>query len=129
MPQSRNRPSASDWEPKFLESLRRFANVREACRVAGVSRSMVYARRGKAKKFREAWDDAIEEALDNIELAVVSASLKGDMATARWFLSRRRPQVYGDRVAMEHTGRDGDPLIPRVEVVWQTAESEKSDAP
>ena len=56
------------------------------------------------------WAEAEEQALDAIELAVTNASLQGDMQTARWFLSRRRPEKWGDRLALEHTGKDGGPI-------------------
>ena len=105
-----------EWEPRFLESLSTFANVSQACKDAGVGRTTVYQRRGRVDLFRTKWDQAIEEAIDGIELAVVSASLHGDMATARWFLSRRRPQVYGDRMALEHHGKDGGPVVVTVDL-------------
>ncbi len=95
----------------MLESLSEFANVSQACKDAGVGRSTVYQRRDKDDLFRAQWDAAIEEAIDGIELAVTKAALDGDMQTARWFLSRRRPQVYGDRMALEHHGKDGGPVV------------------
>ena len=73
-------------------------------------------RRKKVAAFAAKWDAAIEEAIDGIELAVTNASLQGDMATARWFLSRRRPQVYGDRMALEHQGKDGGPVVVTVDL-------------
>ena len=93
-----------------------FANVSLACKDAGVGRTTVYQRRERVDLFRTKWDQAIEEAIDGIELAVFSASLHGDMATARWFLSRRRPQVYGDRMALEHHGKDGGPVVFTLEL-------------
>ena len=62
------------------------------------------------QKEAHAFADAIEEAIDAIELAVTEAARGGDMQTARWFLSRRRPQVWGDKLAMEHSGKDGGPI-------------------
>ena len=50
------------------------------------------------------------------------------MLTARWLLSRRRPQVYGDRMALEHTGPGGSPIFPTVEVVWHDAPGKPADA-
>ena len=86
------------------------ANVSQAARDAGISRPAVYVWREKSDAFRAKWDDAIEEAIDAIELAVTNAALQGDMQTARWFLSRRRPQVWGDKLSLEHSGKDGGPI-------------------
>ena len=101
---------ARPWEKRFLVSLSTHCNITQAPRDAGVARRTVYDRRDASPDFEANWDDAIETALDAIEIAVYTESLKGDMQTARWFLSRRRPQVYGDRMAMEHSGKDGGPM-------------------
>ena len=110
------RARVQDWEPRFLESLAFHANVSQASRDAGIDRATVYRRRRRTPSFAAKWDAAIEEAIDGIELAVTNASLHGDMATARWFLSRRRPQVYGDRMALEHHGKDGGPVVFTLEL-------------
>ena len=118
---------ARKWEKAFLASLAKFANVSEACRAAGVGRTTVYVRRAESEAFHAEWNTAIETALDSIELAVITASLKGDMQTARWFLSRRRPQVYGDKVALEHSGAvQSEPV--KLEVEWHgTGEGDDAD--
>ncbi len=104
------RARVRDWEPRFLESLSTHCNVSQACREAGVTRTTVYRRRENVPAFDAKWDEAVETALDAIEIAVFTASISGDMQTARWLLSRRRPQVYGDRMALEHSGKDGGPI-------------------
>ena len=99
-----------------MEALRAHANVSAAARAAGIRRETAYMRRKKVPSFAAKWDAAIEEAIDGIELAVTRAALQGDMQTARWFLSRRRPQVYGDRMALEHHGKDGGPVVVTVDL-------------
>ena len=107
---------AREWQRVFLEKLRIHANISAACRAAGISREAAYKRRKHVRSFAAKWDAAIEEAIDGIELAVTNASLQGDMATARWFLSRRRPHIYGDRMALEHHGKDGGPVVFTLEL-------------
>ncbi len=118
----------SEWEPKFVQALAVHAVVGRAAKDAGIARSTAYLRREKSSRFRAQWDEALEEALDSIELAVFTTARQGDMPTARWLLSRRRPQVYGDRVALEHTGPDGAPIFPTVEVIWHDAPGKPADA-
>ena len=108
---------ARPWEKRFLTSLARYCNITQAAKDAGVGRRTVYDRRDASPDFAEKWDEALEEALDAVELAVYTESLKGDMQTARWFLSRRRPQVWGDKLALEHSGPGGDSIPLDVKVI------------
>ena len=108
---------ARPWEKRFLVSLSTHCNITQAARDAGVARRTVYDRRDASPDFEANWNAAIETALDAIEIAVYTAALSGDMQTARWFLSRRRPQVYGDRMALEHSGKDGGPIQTDIQVV------------
>ena len=111
---------ARQWEKQFLASVARHCNITQAAKDAGIARRTAYGRRDASPDFAEKWDDAIEEAIDAIEIAVYTESLGGDMQTARWFLSRRRPQVWGDKLSLEHRGKDGGP----VEFTLQLGEAE-----
>ena len=48
------------------------------------------------------------------------------MQTARWFLSRRRPEVYGDKVALEHSGSVQSKPVT-LKVVWHDTDSDDAD--
>lgn len=52
---------------KFLASLRKWANVSEACKAARVQRSTAYDHRAKDVEFAAAWDLAIEEGVESLE--------------------------------------------------------------
>ena len=108
---------ARPWEKRFLAALAVHGNITQAAKDAGVARRTVYDRRDASPTFTEKWDEVLEEAIDAIEIAVYTAALSGDMQTARWFLSRRRPQVYGDRMALEHSGKDGGPIQTDMKVI------------
>lgn len=87
-----------DWMPPFLLALRNSANVRASCQAAGISRKEAYKRRASSARFREAWDEAIEDALDVLEaVAFQRARESSDFLLWRLLASRRRG-VYGDRV-------------------------------
>ena len=98
---------AKKWYKPFLAELAKHANVSAACSSTGISRTAVYNAYKMDERFAARWDEAVETAIDAIELAVYNASLKGDAPTARWFLSRRRPEIWGYRIAVsaEVTGQ------------------------
>ena len=77
------------------------------------------------KTSSEAWEDALYEALDKIEVTVVAdaydvmgtAMKSGDSSMTaallnhfRWILSRRRPEKWGDREKVELSGPQGGPI-------------------
>ena len=99
------------WEDTFIKALALTANVRMSCQRAGVSRQAAYDRRKSHSTFRDEWDSAMEQALDRLEFAGYSRALEGNDKLIMFFLSRRRPEQYGDRVTHEHTGKKGGSAI------------------
>lgn len=88
----------ADWMPAFLLALRNSANVRASCQAAGISRKEAYKQRGKSARFREAWDEAIEDALDVLEAeAWRRARASSDYLLWRMLASLRR-EKFGDAV-------------------------------
>ena len=79
------------------------ANVRKSA-AAGISSRTAYRRRARDPDFAERWDDAIADALAQLEARVFDAALDGDMQTARWLLARRLPGLYGRHVELEQQG-------------------------
>ena len=110
MTRARKGSAVRQWEDRFLSSLKTHANVSAAARTAGISTRTAYNRRNANSEFAELWEGAIKEALDALELAVYSGGMQGNLRAAMWFLSRRRPEVWGDRVALEHSGPEGERL-------------------
>ncbi len=62
---------------QFLEVLARTCNVTHAARTAGISRSRVYDIRKEDAEFAAAWDNAIEEGADALELEARRRALEG----------------------------------------------------
>ena len=99
------------WEDAFLTAFRVHGVASAAARTAGVQRTTVYERRNNNPEFAALWAEAEQDAIDAIELAVWNAVIaEGDMQTGRWILSRRRPEKWGDKMALEHSGPDGGPI-------------------
>jgi len=68
-----------NWKSRFLETLCETANVRASCEKAGISRKGAYKAREKNEKFANDWDDAIEDAVDKLELAAVARAVNGSV--------------------------------------------------
>lgn len=123
---------------RFLNVLSETANVTLAARASGMSRSSAYRLRKAEASFAEAWDDAVEEALDLIEEEVRRRAVDGrekpvfyqgrecgrvreySDTLAVFFLKAHRPEKYADRKKCEHTGEDGGPVTFR----WADEEDE-----
>lgn len=107
------------WKTVFLQELNKAPNVSAACDVAGVSRKTAYAHRQSDPEFGEAWDDAIEKALDKAEAELYRRATEGtlrpvfqggeEVGEIREFsdtllifmLKSRRRATYGDRLSID----------------------------
>lgn len=112
---------AAGRRERFLLALTEKPDVLAACKRAGLPRTTAYAYRRQHPEFMKAWDDALEQGLDALEHAYIARALNGtrrpvfqggklvghepqfnDRAT-EFILSRRRPDVWGERVKVDLT--------------------------
>lgn len=100
---SRARRDAGEWMPAFLANLRNTCNVREACEVVKINRSTAYDRRDADAEFREQWEEAIEDAVQLLELSARKRALEGDTTLTIFLLKAHRREMYQDRIALELT--------------------------
>ena len=93
-----------NWKQIFLTSLAKTGNVRASCVKAGVTRKTPYEVRGRDPRFAEAWESAIEEAVDLLEAEARRRAIKG---------VKRVKGVYyqGDRIATETIVEYSDTLM------------------
>jgi hypothetical protein len=116
---SAKRRRGGHWKPAFLEFLRASASVTDSARGAGVSRRGTYKAREKDEEFREAWEDALEEATDALEAEARRRALEGvrepvfyqgkEVGSVQrysdtlliFLLKGRRREVFGDKT--DHT--------------------------
>lgn len=61
----------------FISVLSKTSNVAEACRASEMSRATAYRLRTQYEKFRESWDVAIEEGVDELEMTLRDRVIKG----------------------------------------------------
>lgn len=129
----------------FIKILRESANISRAARTAGIPHSTVYSWRNQMPKFRQAWDEALRGALDDLEEVLRDRAIngvekpyfyKGEIsgyirthsdALGMFVLRRHRPGVYGDRAAEnEGTGAVSSISAQLDKIAEQVKERERS---
>ena len=94
-------------ETLFLEVLQQTGNVTRATEKAGLDRSLVYRRRNLNPRFREKWQNAMEQALDYLEAYLWDKAMGKEMTEAQdgglvdekiaiFLLKAHRPEIFGD---------------------------------
>lgn len=76
--QPRNQPlRLVERKKKFCELLRQIRSVSHAAEAIGYSRRMVYHWRQQDPEFRQAWDEAWEFVVDELEMSLMSRAVEG----------------------------------------------------
>ena len=125
-PNARARAGASVWRPIFLQALALGGNVTLAAQQAGIDRATAYKNRARSREFTVAWEEALAEAVDRLEIearrravtgveepvyykgVVVGTVTKYSDAMLTLLLKAHRPEKFRER--FEHTGADGGPI-------------------
>lgn len=90
-----------EWEV-FLNGLRRGSSVSEAAKGAGMSSSRAYKRRNDDAEFAERWAQAVDDGTDVLEDEAFRRATTGKSDyLLSMLLKARRPNVYGERVAVD----------------------------
>jgi hypothetical protein len=110
---------------QFIKSLRNSGNITNAARAIGISRQTAYNFRKENPRFAAAWNNAIQEHLDQVEEelrrracdgvdeevyyqgTVCGAVKKYSDTLLMFYLKARRPEVFSEKVRQEITGKDG----------------------
>ena len=103
-----------EWKPVFIEALREHGVVSYSARIAGIDRSGVYKARKSDAEFAQAWDEALEEGVEELERAAIRRAKRKSDTLLIFLLKCRKPGVYGDKQRIELAGSE-EPLTIRVE--------------
>jgi len=105
-------PAEEPQDPKaaFLESLAKTGSVTESAADCKIPRRTVYNWRADDEAFAAAWEEAVELGTDALEDEAVRRAKNGSDTLLIFMLKGRRPEKFKDRVAAEHTGKDGGPI-------------------
>ena len=107
---------SSDERNRFLEMLRQTFNVSKSASAISRHRSSLYKLRQSDADFASAWDEVVEECLDELEEVVYQRALEGKQALYPIFvLKHRRPERWGDRLKVE-TESQGEIIVNLVPV-------------
>ena len=82
---------------QFLRELMRSPVIGTAARRAGLTRKMVMRERERNDLFREAWEQALVAAVDDVEQVLVEKAQGGDLKAIEMVLKAHRPERYRDR--------------------------------
>lgn len=77
---ARRRTARSVWQPIFLAELARTSNVASSARMAKVDSGTVYKARRSEASFHRAWQEALAEGYDNLEMEMVRRLRVGELA-------------------------------------------------
>lgn len=90
MSRSAKRPGASmragktrqDWKKRFLATLGELSNVSKAAQAAGISTATAYDLRRRNRAFAQAWQAALCEGYDNLEIELLCRLRQGEIKRA-----------------------------------------------
>ena len=85
---------------RFIEALTLNGTVYHAAKAAGVSRQTVYRWREEDAEFAGLWEEAIENAVDEVENTIYQQAVGGNTLAAIFYLKAHRP-IYRDRLNID----------------------------
>ena len=88
-----------DWD-RWLEVFRNTANIRLACDAIGCTRQAAHARRRVSPTFRQAWDQAEQDAVDTLEAAAWKRARETSDKLLMFLLQAHRPEKYAARLVV-----------------------------
>lgn len=124
-----------EWMTVFLATLRNSGNVRASCDRAGISRISAYQARDRDSIFRDAWDEAKQDAVDILEAVAWSRAQTSSDTLLIFLLKHNRPETYLVPKQVEHSGPGGgaiplaliDSVIAEHDPALQIIEGEAED--
>ncbi len=112
-----------EWQPVFLRWLRKKGNVTGACDKAKITRSWAYEVRESDPAFAAAWDEALQEATERLEMearrrahdGVLEPVFQGGMQVGSvrkysdtlliFLLKAHAPEKYRENFKVDHSGK------------------------
>ena len=93
-------PTRAASQKAFLKAYAVTGVITSAAKATGIVRSTVYLWLDEDETFKPKMDNALDAALDGVEDAAFELAKQQDGPMQRFILSRRRPQVWGEKIEL-----------------------------
>lgn len=112
-----------EWSPLFLRRLAACGNVSKAANEAKITRNTAYRHRKSNSRFKQSWDNALEQAADIMEAEAWRRAVKGVKEPVGWYkgkpggavrhysdtlliflLKAHRPERFRENVNVQQSG-------------------------
>jgi len=122
---------------EILEEVSSGKTLSQVCREMGISRCEIYRERENDEAFRDSYararkaqaesmvDDLLELAATPCSTADEIQQLRINVDLQKWVTARAHPAMFGDKQAVELSGKDGGPLV----IKWQDAATGSAEKP
>jgi hypothetical protein len=97
----------TSWHEAFLKNLARTGAVMHSANKAGIHRDTAYDHRDRFPEFAEAWDHALDAAVEDLELVCRNRARDYSDLLLIFLLKAHRPERYRETRRFEVTGPDG----------------------
>jgi hypothetical protein len=94
------RDRCDSQKKRFIETLSVQGTVYHSAQAAGISRQTAYRWRQDDPDFAWQWDEAIENAVDQVESTIFQQAIGGNTLAAIFYLKAHRP-MYRDRLNVD----------------------------
>jgi hypothetical protein len=98
------------WHEAFLERLRESGVVSDAAKAVGIHRCVAYDHRERFPKFSKAWDEALEVAVEQLEVEAVRRARDYSDLLLIFLLKAAKPHKYRETRRLEVSGPTGGPV-------------------
>lgn len=108
--QPRRHNAPAGWQERFLEALKNSGNIRASAERASITRYYVYEYRNKHPEFKEAMEQAMQDAIDVLQAVAWQRARDLSDTLLIFLLKSHRPEVYGDRVRLDVIKQEAERL-------------------
>jgi hypothetical protein len=94
------RDKRDSQKKRFIDAITAQGTVYHAAQAAGISRWTAYRWRQDDPEFADQWDEALENAVDQVESTIYQQAVGGNTLAAIFYLKAHR-QIYRDRLNID----------------------------
>ena len=112
----RTRARARRWQDRFIDALAQVPSIKAACEAANVSRSAAYRLRDSDDGFREQWEQALENSVDDLVACAFRRAIEGSDTLLTFLLKAHRGEIYDRRTDEPRLAASQAPVAPIIKL-------------